>query len=108
MPGVEVQANVFDALRRGAAVMPLSPWVSAAVATVMVVVLMLILLYAEARTGLLASFSSVPGDPAGRASACISAAGGSGRRRRCSAACSPIPCGAGAGWSLPSVTWTPS
>lgn len=56
MPGVEVQANVFDALRRGAAVMPLSPWVSAAVATVMVVVVMLILLYAEARTGLLASF----------------------------------------------------
>ena len=39
MPGVEVQANVFDALRRGAAVVPLSPWVSAAVAMVMVAVL---------------------------------------------------------------------
>ena len=56
MPGVEVQANVFDALRRGAAVVPLSPWVSAAVAMVMVVALMLTLLYAEARTGLMASF----------------------------------------------------
>lgn len=56
MAGVEVQANVFDALRRGSAVMPLSPWVSAAVATVLVIVLMLILLYAEARAGLMASF----------------------------------------------------
>ena len=56
MPGVEVQANVFDALRRGVAVMPLSPWVSAAIAATLVVGLMLSLLYASPRTGLMASF----------------------------------------------------
>ena len=56
MPGVELQANVFDSLRAGQAVDPLPAWVAALVGAVFVVLLMLTLLYAEARTGLLASF----------------------------------------------------
>ena len=57
MSGVEVQANVFDALRRGSTVVLLPPWVSAAVASVLVIALMLTLLHAEARIGLMASFA---------------------------------------------------
>lgn len=56
MPGVEVQANVFDALRQNTGVHLLPPWIAAAVATVLVAVLMLALLYADARTGLVAAF----------------------------------------------------
>ena len=56
MPGVELQANVFDSLRAGQAVDPLPAWVAALLGAVFVVLLMLTLLYAEARTGLLASF----------------------------------------------------
>ena len=56
MPGVELQANVFDSLRAGQAVDPLPTWVAALVGAVFVVLLMLTLLYAEASTGLLASF----------------------------------------------------
>ena len=56
MPGVELQANIFDALRSGIAVNLLPAWISALVAGVFVTLLMLTLLYAEARTGLLASF----------------------------------------------------
>ncbi|HOB44636.1 MAG TPA: CHASE2 and HATPase_c domain-containing protein [Zoogloea sp.] len=56
MPGVELQANVFDSLRAGQAVDPLPAWVAALVGAVFVVLLMLTLLYAEASTGLLASF----------------------------------------------------
>ncbi|WP_346286634.1 CHASE2 domain-containing protein [Zoogloea sp.] len=57
MPGVEVQANVFDALRHDTGVHLLPPWIAAAVAAALVAVLMLVLLYAEARTGLLAAFA---------------------------------------------------
>ncbi len=56
MAGVEVQANIFDALRRGSTVGLLPSWVSAALAVTMVFTLMLILLYAEARTGFIAPF----------------------------------------------------
>ena len=56
MPGVELQANVFDSLRAGQAVDPLPTWAAALVGAVFVVLLMLTLLYAEASTGLLASF----------------------------------------------------
>ena len=56
MPGVELQANVFDSLRAGQAVDPLPAWVAALLGAVFVVLLMLTLLYAEASTGLLASF----------------------------------------------------
>ena len=57
MAGVEVQANIFDALRRNAMVEMLPPWVSAALAVAMVLTLMLILLYADARTGFVAPFA---------------------------------------------------
>ena len=56
MPGIELQANVFDALRHGAAIVPLPSWVAALVAGVLASVLMLVLLYADARTGLMMSF----------------------------------------------------
>ncbi|WP_374264630.1 CHASE2 domain-containing protein [Zoogloea sp.] len=57
MPGVEVQANIFDALRHDAAIVPLPQWVAALIAGVLVGTLMLVLLYADARTGLMASFA---------------------------------------------------
>ena len=56
MAGVELQANIFDALRSNAMVELFPPWVSAALAVVMVLTLMLILLYADARTGFIAPF----------------------------------------------------
>jgi hypothetical protein len=74
----------------------------------MVLVLMLILLYAEARTGLLASFMLGASAVLLAGVGCTWAAGGSALPRRSSAACWPIPCGAGAAWSRPSATWTPN
>jgi signal transduction histidine kinase/CHASE2 domain-containing sensor protein len=56
MQGIEVQTNVFDALRRGATVTTLSPWAAAAVAAVLVVLLMLFLLHAGPSAGLIATF----------------------------------------------------
>lgn len=56
MPGIEVQANVFEALRRGATVTALPPWAAATVAAVLVVVLMLCLLHAGPSAGLIATF----------------------------------------------------
>ena len=55
MPGVEVDANVYDALRRGDAVRPLSAGTSAGVAALAVLVAMLALFYGDPRTGLLVS-----------------------------------------------------
>jgi len=56
MSGLELQANVFDALRQGTAVVTLPPWVAALACGVLVSVLMLIMLYADAGTGLIAFF----------------------------------------------------
>lgn len=56
MSGIEVQANVFEALRRGATVTTLPPWAGATVATVLVLVLMLFLLHAGPSAGLIATF----------------------------------------------------
>lgn len=56
MQGIEVQANVFEALRRGATVTALPPWAAATVAAVLVVVLMLFLLHAGPSAGLIGTF----------------------------------------------------
>jgi len=57
MPGIEFQANVFDALRGNGVITPLPAWVAGLVAGLMVGGLMLVLLYADARIGLMTSFA---------------------------------------------------
>ncbi|WP_374246924.1 CHASE2 domain-containing protein [Zoogloea sp.] len=57
MPGIEFQANVYDALHGDGVITPLPSWVAALVAGLMVGGLMLVLLYADARIGLMTSFA---------------------------------------------------
>lgn len=58
MPGVEVHATVFSALRRGDAIRPLAAEGSAALAGALVGVLMLVMLRAGPRMALLAAFGA--------------------------------------------------
>lgn len=56
MPGIEMHANVLDALRYNGSIALLPPWVGGLVGGLLVGGLLLVLLHADARIGLIASF----------------------------------------------------
>lgn len=59
MPGVEVHATIFSALRKGEAIRFVSPLVAAVASVALVMLLMLIMLRAGPRTALLAAFGVI-------------------------------------------------
>lgn len=59
MPGVEVHATVFDALRRGIAIRSLPAWTVALLNAMVVAGLMVVMLRARPRAALLATFGTV-------------------------------------------------